>query len=189
MAKTALLQANTLCPTVQAAIAPIMAEKFSHLTVVAVTLSQEGKRQHVEIALEHTGAGFHNQPLSPQSLAQLPKISLEECETASRALSDILDKLPELENQAYTLDVGSPGVFRRLTTLDECRFYTGWPVAAKYGKTTAEGHLAAVENEHVMIATAEGEQTFPVAELPKKFQLTLNPPLIMPKDSENPNPA
>jgi ribosome maturation factor RimP len=54
-------------------------------------------------------------------------VTLEDCETASRAASELLDALDGTPGElpAYVLEVSSPGLDRPLWTLADCERYTG----------------------------------------------------------------
>lgn len=51
-------------------------------------------------------------------------ISLDECEAVSRALSEVLDKEDPIE-QAYMLEVSSPGIDRQLKTEEHFKRFMG----------------------------------------------------------------
>ena len=52
-------------------------------------------------------------------------ISLDQCVEVTRLVETGIDALAELQAHAYCLEVGSPGLFRQLTTARELQFYTG----------------------------------------------------------------
>jgi ribosome maturation factor RimP len=57
-------------------------------------------------------------------------VTLEDCETASRAASEILDPLGE-RLPRYALEVSSPGLDRPLWTLEDCARFRGRRVAMR----------------------------------------------------------
>jgi ribosome maturation factor RimP len=57
-------------------------------------------------------------------------VTLEDCETVSRAASEILDPLEE-QLPEYTLEVSSPGLDRPLWTLDDCARFRGRRVTVR----------------------------------------------------------
>ncbi len=87
-------------------------------------------------------------------------VGLENCETVSRALSDVLDAEDPIED-AYCLEVSSPGLERVLsrdwhfeTALGEkveLRFY-----APQDGKKSLTGTLKAYNKETITIETEDG---------------------------------
>lgn len=88
-------------------------------------------------------------------------VGLEDCETVSRALSDVLDKEDPIE-AAYCLEVSSPGLERVLTRdwhfesaigeTVEIRFY-----APRDGKKKLTGILKAYNKETITVETEGGE--------------------------------
>ncbi|MFN8614881.1 MAG: hypothetical protein U0003_03080 [Vampirovibrionales bacterium] len=143
-------------------------------------------RWQLVVSLAHRQAGFHSQRLSLEAVAQLPNVSLADCEPVSGWLSDWLDACPETADWPYDLQVSSPGVFRRLTTLAECRFYVGWPVqvtqASKVQTAPVVGWIDSVSDDAVQVAfdAGEGQQILANQLLETTF-LTLNPPLKKPE--------
>jgi ribosome maturation factor RimP len=71
-------------------------------------------------------------------------VTLEDCETASHAASEILDPLGEkLPN--YALEVSSPGLDRPLWTLDDCARFRGRRVTVRLAtKLDGAAHLKGV---------------------------------------------
>lgn len=57
-------------------------------------------------------------------------VTLEDCETASRAASEILDPLED-RLPRYALEVSSPGLDRPLWTLEDCARFRGRRVAMR----------------------------------------------------------
>lgn len=83
-------------------------------------------------------------------------ITLEDCETVSRRLSEILDQLDPIEDE-YFLEVQSPGVFRPLFTLEHEKAALGEQVLVRThkpveGKKKLKGILHGVEPDAVEIA-------------------------------------
>ena len=99
-------------------------------------------------------------------------IYIEDCEKMHRALDPILDEADPIE-EAYYLEVSSPGIERELRTdmhIDACE---GWDVEVKLyapidGSKVFRGKLLPLaENGDVRIATAGGERVFPRASVAK----------------------
>jgi ribosome maturation factor RimP len=57
-------------------------------------------------------------------------VSLDDCESASRAASAVLDEADEIE-KTYSLEVASPGLDRPLWTLADCARFTGHRVTVR----------------------------------------------------------
>ncbi len=94
-------------------------------------------------------------------------VGIEECENFSRAFSDKIDELDPIE-EAYVLEVSSPGADRKLTTEREFIHYIGRKVdvklyAARDGKKEITGILKGYEDGTALI-DAGGE----VFEISKK---------------------
>ncbi len=163
-------------------------------------------RWHFVISLAHRQAGYQTGAVDPATIADLPSVTLAECEPVSLWVSDTLEQ-PEfsklLGDLAYDLDVASPGVFRQLTTPLELAFYQGWPVAVVAisaettpEKTTAKGKskakagklamlptgtIASLNETSVLVTLASGEsQTIPLETLTTHYRVCLNPPLKKP---------
>lgn len=88
-------------------------------------------------------------------------VGIDDCEKYSRAFSDKMDELDPIE-EAYMLEVSSPGADRKLRTEREFRHYIGTEVearlyAAKNGKKEITGVLAGYENG-VAVIKADGER-------------------------------
>ncbi|MBC7999812.1 MAG: hypothetical protein IAF58_17795 [Leptolyngbya sp.] len=94
--------------------------------VVDVRLTQQGRRKSVEITI------FSHQK----------SVGLTDCETISRQLDEILEKLAEsgdpLIEDAYVLEVQSPGIERELKTAREYTVFAGHPVLVKAKEKVGE---------------------------------------------------
>lgn len=64
-------------------------------------------------------------------------VTLDDCESASHAASELLDAKDE-PNVPYALEVESPGLDRRLFTIDDCRRFMGKRVTVQL-KTKVDG--------------------------------------------------
>lgn len=98
-----------------------------------------------------------------QIMAERPDgtMSAEDCAELSRAISLVLEESDPIED-AYTLEVSSPGIDRPLTRLKDFERWEGF--AAKIELTQAvenqkrfRGHLAGVEDDNVLF-DIEGEE-------------------------------
>jgi len=81
------------------------------------------------------------------------QLTLEQCETLSRALSAMLDEVDPIEHE-YALEVSSPGIDRPLTRLGDYAKWVGHDVRAKLtesvdGRVRLHGTIAGVTGENV----------------------------------------
>lgn len=89
-------------------------------------------------------------------------ISIEECENASRYLSEILDEKNPIE-QNYYLEVSSPGLDRELITEEHYKRYIGSQVEMKLykamdGKKEIDGCLVEVNDDDYVIEVEDGNR-------------------------------
>jgi ribosome maturation factor RimP len=108
-----------------------------------------------------------------QIMAEQPDgtMSVEDCETLSRALSPVLD-LEDPISQAYYLEVSSPGIDRPLTRRGDFERWAGYEAkieleAPLNGRKRFRGTIRGVEDEAVLLElpdVPEGEE--PRARLP-----------------------
>ncbi len=94
-------------------------------------------------------------------------VGIDDCEAFSRAISDMLDSENLIED-AYILEVSSPGADRKLVTDREFKHYIGKEVdvklyAARDGKKEISGILSGYENGIAVIDS--GRESL---EIPKK---------------------
>lgn len=91
-------------------------------------------------------------------------IGLDDCESVSRKIDEILDKDEDLTDPYY-LEVSSPGLDRPIKTKDDYRRNLGKEVEVKLyspidGKKQFEGFLTSYDDESVLIKMEDGEMTF-----------------------------
>ena len=91
-------------------------------------------------------------------------IGLDDCESVSRKIDEILDKDEDLTDPYY-LEVSSPGLDRPIKTKDDYRRNLGKEVEVKLyapidGKKQFEGFLTSYDDERVLIKMEDGEMTF-----------------------------
>jgi ribosome maturation factor RimP len=137
-----------------AALAEPLAEEFGYF-LWDVEYVKEGGRRILRITIDSEEG-----------------IYIEDCEKMHRALDPILDEADPIE-EAYYLEVSSPGIERELRTdmhIDACE---GWDVEVKLyapidGAKMFRGKLLPLaENGDVRIETATGERVFPRASVAK----------------------
>lgn len=91
-------------------------------------------------------------------------IGLDDCESVSRKIDEILDKDEDLTDPYY-LEVSSPGLDRPIKTKDDYRRNLGKEVEVKLyapidGKKNFEGFLTSYDDENVLIKIDDAEMTF-----------------------------
>ncbi|MBP1744030.1 MAG: ribosome maturation protein RimP [Firmicutes bacterium] len=92
-------------------------------------------------------------------------ISFEDCEKVSRRISEALDASDPIE-EAYYLEVSSPGIERGLYTDKHFERYTGSDVNVKLnklfeGKKAFKGKLVRFDAESITFQTEEAEVSIP----------------------------
>ena len=106
-----------------------------------------------------------------QIMAENPatkQLVIEDCATISRRLSDVLDEADPIE-EAYRLEVSSPGIDRPLTRLHDFMEWAGHEakIAATElvaGRKAFRGILNGVDGEEILFADAKaGEVSIPFA--------------------------
>lgn len=93
-------------------------------------------------------------------------LDTDTCEAFSRAIDPILDREDPID-QSYYLEVGSPGLGRRLTRPAHYTACMGQPLAVRLirpdesGQREYEGNLTAADGQGFTLDTPQGEKTFP----------------------------
>lgn len=87
-------------------------------------------------------------------------VTLDTCADISRQVAMLLDVEDPIKGR-YDLEVSSPGMRRRLFTIEQCQRYVGETVKcrlriATQGQRNFSGTLKAVENDQLMLETDEG---------------------------------
>jgi len=103
-----------------------------------------------------------------QVMAERPEggIEVDECAKISGAISAVLDVEDPLED-AYTLEVSSPGIDRPLTRLKDFETFEGYEAKIETtdmidGRRRFKGVLAGVEGDEVLLNLDEGGETVTV---------------------------
>ena len=129
-----------------------------------------------------------------QIMAENPatkQLVIEDCATISRRLSDVLDEADPIE-EAYRLEVSSPGIDRPLTRLHDFMEWAGHEAKiatteAVAGRKSFRGTLNGVEGQDILFKDNKaGEVTIPFAAV-GEAKLVLTDALIsatMPLSSE-----
>lgn len=93
-------------------------------------------------------------------------ILVENCATVSRQLSAVLDVEDPISSE-YTLEVSSPGLERRLFTLEQFAAFVGDQVKIKLrspveGRRSFQGLIRSVEDQDVVVQMGEFEYLLPI---------------------------
>ena len=96
-------------------------------------------------------------------------VTLDDLTRVSRQLSDLLD-VHDAVPGAYTLEVSSPGINRRLRRPDHFRRYIGQNVRVRAnvlidGRWSFAGTLDAVETDGLRVVANDGEHFIPFADI------------------------
>jgi ribosome maturation factor RimP len=100
-----------------------------------------------------------------QVMAERPdtrQLTIDDCETLSRKLSDILDEADPIE-EGYRLEVSSPGIDRPLTRRSDFADWTGHEARIKFVEPVdtakqVSGIIEGIDGDRVRIATPKGER-------------------------------
>ena len=89
-------------------------------------------------------------------------IAIDDCEIISRAVEAILDQKDPIE-QAYILEVSSPGIDRPLKKAEDFEKYAGRIVDVKLykpidGEKEFQGKLTGLKNDEIIIEAEEGKK-------------------------------
>ncbi len=89
-------------------------------------------------------------------------IGIEDCEVVHRAVDPLLDENDPIE-QAYNLEVSSPGLGRSIKNAEQAEYCYGQPVGAKLyapdeaGRRTLSGLLKSYADGSLILETNDGE--------------------------------
>ena len=100
-----------------------------------------------------------------QVMAERPdtrQLTIDDCETLSRKLSDILDEADPIE-EGYRLEVSSPGIDRPLTRRSDFADWAGHEARIKFVDPVdtakqVSGDIVGIEGDTIRIATPKGER-------------------------------
>lgn len=83
--------------------------------------------------------------------------SMDQCVEVTKLISPMLDVTPPVRG-VYRLEVSSPGIERKLKTLEHFRYSAGEKIAVTLkDKNKIRGLLKGVESDVILIETQEGE--------------------------------
>lgn len=105
-----------------------------------------------------------------QVMAERPdtrQLTLDDCAALSRRLSEIFDEVDPIE-EAYRLEVSSPGIDRPLTRLSDFADWAGHEGRLKLvepieGRKMFDARLDGVTGEHVLVTAKHGAMAIPYA--------------------------
>ncbi len=128
-----------------------------------------------------------------QIMAEKPDgtITIDECGKLSQAISVILDVENTMEDAAYYLEVGSPGIDRPLTRLKDFDRYAGQEARIELdtpvdGRKRFRGLLKGVKGNNILIAIETGEAEIPFSSI-EKAKLIVPEEVIQPKQQKKTN--
>ena len=115
------------------------------LEVVDVEWSGSGRRGALRIFIDKAGG-----------------VSLSDCETVSKQVSIILDVEDVIPDGAYTLEVSSPGLDRKLVKPSDYERFRGKKATIKLlsprdGRGQFTGRLAGLDGQETLLEIAEGQ--------------------------------
>lgn len=101
-----------------------------------------------------------------QIMAERPdtrQLVIEDCAALSRRISDVLDATDPIE-EAYRLEVSSPGIDRPLTRLADYTDWTGFDARLRLtetieGRKHVDGRIDGVEDDAVILTTPKTRDT------------------------------
>ncbi len=95
-------------------------------------------------------------------------VTLDQCAQVTHLINPLLDVTPAMSGE-YRLEVSSPGIERRLKTLEHFSQSVGEKVAlSTVNKEKFEGELLSVNGEEITLLTKEeGEKTVPFRTISK----------------------
>ena len=98
-------------------------------------------------------------------------INIEDCEKFHRAIDPLLDEADPIE-EAYYLEISSPGIERELKNPMHIAACEGWQVEVKLyapidGSKAFRGELCECPDDAIVIKTADGERRFEKASVAK----------------------
>ena len=96
-------------------------------------------------------------------------VQVDDCARVSDQVSALLD-VEEPISSEYTLEVSSPGIDRRLFTLEQCAAYSGEPIEVKLrrpfeGRRKFSGILRGVEDQDLVVLVDEHEYLLPFGDI------------------------
>lgn len=101
-------------------------------------------------------------------------VSLQDCTKMHQILSPILDVYPPTKDE-YFLEISSPGVERKLNTLEQCKQSIGELIRTKdYEKNIHEGKLISVNDDKLELLLADASKTWLAFDEQKSIRTYVN---------------
>jgi ribosome maturation factor RimP len=144
---------------------------MTDITTIAKLIEPEAKALGFDLVRVAMFGGKSDPTL--QVMAERPdtrQLDLTDCETLSRRISEVLDEADPIE-EAYRLEVSSPGIDRPLTRLKDYADWTGFDARIKLaapldGRKQFDARLSGVEGETIRIyAERVGEVSLPFGQI------------------------
>ena len=110
----------------------------------------------------------HDETIYRVSVTSPDGVSLDKCVEATHLISPLLDVTPPVSGE-YRLEVSSPGIERKLKTLEHFENSVGEKVAiTTMAKEKYRGELLRVEGENIIVNDGEvGETSVPFGDISK----------------------
>ena len=168
MAKGKNHQPGGAAAVVEALVRPTV-EGFG-LRLWDVRFEKEGPDWFLRVLIDRDAVSYTHLrgPSSAASDVYKRQLDTDTCEAVSRAIDPILDEADPID-QSYYLEVGSPGLGRRLTRPEHYEQLKGQKCAAhlirpdEQGRRDAEGILEGLSADGmVTLKSDDGDYTFPV---------------------------
>jgi ribosome maturation factor RimP len=143
--------------------------------IAALTALIEPEANALGLSLVRVGFFGGKSDPTLQVMAERPdtrQLTLDDCATLSRRLSEILDALDGTPDdpidEAYRLEVSSPGIDRPLTRLSDYADWAGHEARIKLaepieGRKMFDADLVGVEGDDVKVVAKHGAMTIPFA--------------------------
>ncbi|MES2289802.1 MAG: ribosome maturation protein RimP [Pseudomonadota bacterium] len=143
--------------------------------IAALTALIEPEAKALGLSLVRVGFFGGKSDPTLQVMAERPdtrQLTLDDCATLSRRLSEILDALDGTPDdpidEAYRLEVSSPGIDRPLTRLSDYADWAGHEARIKLvepidGRKMFDADLVGVEGDDVKVVAKHGAMTIPFA--------------------------
>lgn len=143
--------------------------------IAALTALIEPEAKALGLSLVRVGFFGGKSDPTLQVMAERPdtrQLTLDDCATLSRRLSEILDALDGTPDdpidEAYRLEVSSPGIDRPLTRLSDYTDWAGHEARIKLvepieGRKMFDADLVGVDGDTVKVVAKHGAMTIPFA--------------------------
>ena len=133
--------------------------------IAALTKLIEPEAQALGLALVRVAFFGGKSDPTLQVMAERPdtrQLDISDCEALSRRISEKFDELDPIE-EAYRLEVSSPGIDRPLTRRSDFADWTGHEARIKFvepidGAKQVSGDIEGIDGDTIRIATPKGER-------------------------------